>query len=104
MPRFALAANVVGRLLRGKPIDEWLSTDEKWLSDLKDENLVIKILKLSFDHLSPPSLKKCFAYCSIFLKGYDLERERLVELWMQKDSLEEMMIWRLLATNSLINF
>ncbi|KAL7106409.1 hypothetical protein ACP275_07G111600 [Erythranthe tilingii] len=64
-----------------------MSIDEKWLSDLKDENPVSKILKLSFDHLSPPSLKKCFAYCSIFPKGYDLERKRLVELWMAEGFL-----------------
>ncbi|KAL7106404.1 hypothetical protein ACP275_07G111500 [Erythranthe tilingii] len=82
-----LAAKVVGGLLRDKSIDEWLSIDEKWLSDLKDENPVSKILKLSFDHLSPPSLKKCFAYCSIYPKGYFLERERLVELWMAEGFL-----------------
>ncbi|KAL8048982.1 hypothetical protein ABFS82_07G104800 [Erythranthe guttata] len=82
-----LAARVVGGLLRGKSINEWMSIDEKWLSDLKDENPVSKILKLSFDHLSPPSLKKCFAYCSIYPKGYFLERERLVELWMAEGFL-----------------
>ncbi|KAL7145668.1 hypothetical protein ABFS83_07G101900 [Erythranthe nasuta] len=82
-----LAAKVVGGLLRDKSIDEWMSIDEKWLSDLKDENPVSKILKLSFDHLSPPSLKKCFAYCSIYPKGYFLERERLVELWMAEGFL-----------------
>ncbi|KAL8048974.1 hypothetical protein ABFX02_07G102700 [Erythranthe guttata] len=82
-----LAAKVVGGLLRDKSIDEWMSIDEKWLSDLKDENPVFKILKLSFDHLSPPSLKKCFAYCSIYPKGYDLESKRLVELWMAEGFL-----------------
>ncbi|KAL7090730.1 hypothetical protein ACP275_12G059100 [Erythranthe tilingii] len=82
-----LAAKAVGGLLRGKSINEWLSIDEKWLSDLKDENPVSKILKLSFDHLSPPSLKKCFAYCSIYPKGYEFKRELLVELWMAEGFL-----------------
>ncbi|KAL7145622.1 hypothetical protein ABFS83_07G097900 [Erythranthe nasuta] len=77
-----LAARMVGGLLLGKSIDEWLHIEENWLSDLRDENSVSKILKLSFDYLSSPALKKCFAYCSIYPKGYDLPRERLVELWM----------------------
>ncbi|EYU17622.1 hypothetical protein MIMGU_mgv1a021856mg, partial [Erythranthe guttata] len=90
-----LAAKVVGGLLRGKSIDGWLSIEKNWLSDFGDENLVSNILKLSFDHLTPPPLvllptilKKCFAYCSIFPKGFNLEREKLVELWMAGGFLE----------------
>ncbi|KAL8048501.1 hypothetical protein ABFX02_07G070800 [Erythranthe guttata] len=83
-----LAAKVVGGLLHGKSIDEWRSVAKNWLSNLEDENSISKILKLSFDHLLPPSLKKCFAYCSIYPKGYDLQRERLVEMWMAEGFLE----------------
>ncbi|EYU17624.1 hypothetical protein MIMGU_mgv1a019890mg, partial [Erythranthe guttata] len=69
---------------RGLP----LAAKVNWLSDFGDENLVSKILKFSFDHLSPPALKKCFAYCSIFPKGFNLEREKLVELWMAEGFLQ----------------
>ncbi|EYU38961.1 hypothetical protein MIMGU_mgv1a022338mg [Erythranthe guttata] len=105
-----MAAKVVGGLLRGKPIDEWLSIEKNWLSDLGDRNSISKILKLSFDHLLSPSLKKCFAYCSIYPKGYDLQRERLVELWMAEgflggnDDMENVgnKLFNLLLENSLL--
>ncbi|KAL7106391.1 hypothetical protein ACP275_07G110500 [Erythranthe tilingii] len=107
-----LAANVVGGFLHGKSIDEWLSIEKNWLSDLGDENLVSNILKLSFNHLSSPSLKRCFAYCSIFPKGFDLEKEQLVELWMAEgflggnDDMESMggKFFNLLLQNSLLQF
>ncbi|KAL3635069.1 hypothetical protein CASFOL_022123 [Castilleja foliolosa] len=78
-----LAAEVVGGLLRDKSRDKWQAIENNWLSEFgDDENTINKILKQSFDHLSPPSLKKCFAYCSILPKGYRIEKEQLIELWM----------------------
>ncbi|KAL3641599.1 hypothetical protein CASFOL_012414 [Castilleja foliolosa] len=84
-----LAAKVVGGLLLDKSKDEWMSIEKNWLSDYgDDENPIPNILKLSFDNLSSPSLKKCFAYCSIFPRGYEIENEQLVELWMAEGFLQ----------------
>lgn len=42
-------------------------------------------MKLSFDHRPYPSLKKCFAYCSIFPKDFRIERNQLIDFGQQKD-------------------
>ncbi|KAL3641797.1 hypothetical protein CASFOL_012612 [Castilleja foliolosa] len=82
-----LAANVVGGLLVGKSKDEWMSIEKDWLGD---DNPITKILRLSFDSLPLPSVKKCFAYCSIFPKGYQIEMEQLVELWMAEGFVQTL--------------
>ncbi|XP_012829427.1 PREDICTED: putative disease resistance protein RGA3 [Erythranthe guttata] len=87
MSRFTVSGQSGWGLLCGKSFDEWLSIEKNWLSDLGYENSISKTLKLSFDHFSSPSLKKCFAYCSIYPKGYDFQKERLVELWMAEGFL-----------------
>ncbi|XP_047959632.1 disease resistance protein RGA2-like [Salvia hispanica] len=82
-----LAANVVGGVLRNKSEEKWLSIEEKWLSRIEGDHIT-KILRLSFDNLSLPSLKECFAYCSIFPKGHKIERRKLIECWMAEGFLE----------------
>ncbi|GFP85286.1 putative disease resistance protein rga3 [Phtheirospermum japonicum] len=83
-----LAAKVVGGLLSGKSKDEWLSIGKNWVSNFGDGDPILKILKLSFDNLPQPSLKKCFAYCSIFPKGFEIEKEQLIELWVAEGFLQ----------------
>ncbi|XP_057781718.1 disease resistance protein RGA2-like [Salvia miltiorrhiza] len=90
-----LAANVVGGVLHNKSEDKWRSIEEKWLSADEGGDYISKILRLSFDNLSPPLLKKCFAYCSMFPKGSGIIKQRLIELWMaegflQADGRDEM--------------
>ncbi|KAJ4813744.1 Disease resistance protein (CC-NBS-LRR class) family [Rhynchospora pubera] len=75
----ALAIKVVGRELRGKPdIEQW----KKILNDNSlDNDGIMEILHRSYEHL-PEHLQRCFAYCSLFPKGYYLKPDRLVHMWI----------------------
>ncbi|CDP03426.1 unnamed protein product [Coffea canephora] len=78
-----LAASVLGGMLRNKERNEWQSILDTGLQNIggDEDGDITKILKLSFDHLPYPSLKKCFAYCSIFPQDFQLERNQLIQLW-----------------------
>ncbi|XP_027119954.1 putative disease resistance protein RGA3 isoform X2 [Coffea arabica] len=85
-----LAANLVGGILRNKGKSEWMSILNEGLSHVNgDENgcSILQILKLSFDHLPTPAAKKCFAYCSIFNKDFNLKKEQVVQLWIAEGFL-----------------
>ncbi|KAG6393558.1 hypothetical protein SASPL_147802 [Salvia splendens] len=107
-----LAANVVGGVLRGKSEEEWHFINENWLSDDEGGENISKILKLSYDHLSSPSIKKCFTFCSVFPKGLEIVKEELIELWMaegflqptRRDDMESVgnMYFNVLLQNSLL--
>ena len=47
------------------------------------------ILRLSSDFLLP-RLKQCFAYCSIFPRSYEFEKEKLIFLWMAEGLLQQI--------------
>ncbi|CDP21432.1 unnamed protein product [Coffea canephora] len=91
-----LAARLIGGLLSRKREENWQSILEESLLN-GDQGGIEQILKVSFDHLSPAPVKKCFAYCSIFDQDTELEQDLLVELWMaegflQPDSQNERMM------------
>ncbi|KAK9920836.1 hypothetical protein M0R45_029378 [Rubus argutus] len=69
--------------MRFKTSDEWRSIVESRIWNLPEgEKKILSILKLSFDELKPPSLKQCFAYCSIFSKDSEIGKDDLIQLWM----------------------
>ncbi|KAM5560290.1 putative disease resistance protein RGA3 [Rosa sericea] len=78
-----LAAKVLGNLMLKQKCDGWQSIAKSRIWDLpQGENQILAILKLSFDELRYPSLKQCFAYCSMFIKDFEFEKDDLIQHWM----------------------
>ena len=77
-----LAAKTLGGLLScNLDYKEWNHVLNSNLWDLPHANSVLPSLRLSYHYL-PTYLKRCFAYCSIFPKGYVLEKKNVILLWM----------------------
>ncbi|XP_058179993.1 putative disease resistance protein RGA3 [Rhododendron vialii] len=79
-----LAINSLGDLLYSKQNkQEWESIEESetW-SLLENEEGIFSVLRLCFDHLTSPSLKQLFAYCSIFPKDHVIMKDELIQLWL----------------------
>ena len=79
------AINALGRLLYSK------TETSKWVKILDSEiwyleTDVLPSLILSYQDL-PLQLKRCFAYCSIFPKAHEFNKEKLILLWMAEGFL-----------------
>ena len=80
-----LAINALGRLLYSKTeTSEW---EEILFSEIWSLNTdVLPSLILSYQGL-PLQLKRCFAYCSIFPKAHEFDKEKVILLWMAEGFL-----------------
>ncbi|KAL6327568.1 hypothetical protein AAG906_021858 [Vitis piasezkii] len=77
-----LAAKTLGGLLRSEQDEKaWkeMMNDEIWDLPTEQSN-ILPALHLSYHYL-PTKVKQCFAYCSIFPKDYEYQKEELILLW-----------------------
>ncbi|XP_011002411.1 PREDICTED: putative disease resistance protein RGA1 [Populus euphratica] len=60
---------------------QWLPFIQQELPNRVQDDNIIDTLKLSYDPL-PSYLKHCFAYCSLFPKGHEIDVKSLIRLWI----------------------
>ena len=84
-----LAVRALGCLLYpGTDRRKWEEILESEIWDLQDSqrHKILPSLILSYQDL-PLHLKRCFAYCSIFPKDHEFDKENLILLWMAEGLL-----------------
>ncbi|PPD87267.1 hypothetical protein GOBAR_DD15795 [Gossypium barbadense] len=89
-----LVANVIGGLMSKIELSPsaWWEIQRNSIRGSPESVLEVEsVLKLSFDRLSSPSLKKCLAYCAMFPKDYCFKKEELIQLWMAEGFLGSSM-------------
>ncbi|KAJ0811057.1 putative virus X resistance protein-like, coiled-coil [Helianthus annuus] len=77
-----LAVKTLGSLMWSKSSTHyWQHVKDNNLWEFEEINMLPAILKLSYDNLLP-HLKRCFAYCCLFPKGYPITKGELTMLWV----------------------
>ncbi|XP_056175094.1 putative disease resistance protein At3g14460 isoform X1 [Syzygium oleosum] len=85
-----LAAKMLGGALRNKRNpDDWEDTLNNIIWDLPtaQNDEILPVLKLSYVYL-PSYLKRCFNYCAVFPKDYEIERDELVLIWIAEGFID----------------
>ncbi|KAK8300197.1 hypothetical protein V6Z11_D05G367100 [Gossypium hirsutum] len=71
-----------------KDHSEWEKIYESEIWNLPEDPCgIIPPLRLSYHYLRS-QLKRCFAYCSIFPRGYEFEKEEIILLWRAEGFLQ----------------
>ncbi|XP_048136860.1 putative disease resistance RPP13-like protein 1 isoform X2 [Rhodamnia argentea] len=84
-----LAAKMLGgALCNERNPDKWEAILNNRIWETGKNDKILPVLKLSYVHL-PSYLKRCFAYCAVFPKDYEMERDELVLLWIAEGFLDE---------------
>ncbi|KAJ6358549.1 hypothetical protein OIU76_000290 [Salix suchowensis] len=90
-----LAAKVLGGLMQSKRTrEEWedVLSSELWRLDEVDKDQVEKkkIVPLLLSYYDLPSVvRRCFLYCAMFPKDYEMKKDELVKMWMAQGYLKK---------------
>ncbi|KAK7348647.1 hypothetical protein VNO80_23241 [Phaseolus coccineus] len=77
-----LAIKTLGSLLRDESeVSQWENVKESEIWNISEENSIMRALKLSYSNLEL-SLRRCFSFCVIFPKDFEIDKEDLIYLWM----------------------
>uniref|UniRef100_A0A0D3CPT6 Uncharacterized protein n=2 Tax=Brassica TaxID=3705 RepID=A0A0D3CPT6_BRAOL len=84
-----LALNVIGKAMScKKDVHEWreaidvLSTESREFPGVEEK--ILSVLKFSYDGLETEKMKSCFLYCSLFPEDYEINKEELIEYWINE--------------------
>ncbi|XP_044402560.1 disease resistance protein RGA2-like [Triticum aestivum] len=85
-----LAAKVMGNLLRSRfTVHQWRSILESDWWDLSEVLCeILPYMGISYQDLQPRE-RQCFAFCSIFPGNYLFDKDRLVNMWISHDFIEQ---------------
>uniref|UniRef100_A0A0D9YR13 NB-ARC domain-containing protein n=1 Tax=Oryza glumipatula TaxID=40148 RepID=A0A0D9YR13_9ORYZ len=85
-----LALKTMGDMMSSKQqVKEWETIARSNIGDNdRGEDDILLVLKLSYRHL-PPEMKQCFAFCSVFPKDHEMDKEVLIQLWMANGFIQE---------------
>ncbi|OAY76183.1 putative disease resistance protein RGA1 [Ananas comosus] len=89
-----LAANALGSMMRFKirTEDAWSAIRDSEIWRLEEEGTILPSLKLSYIQM-PSALKQCFAYCSIFPKDYEVDKDDLIRQWIALGFISSHETW-----------
>jgi hypothetical protein len=77
-----LAAKALGSMLRfNKSEQSWMAVKDSQIWQMEKEETILPSLKLSYDQMAS-DLKQCFAYCSVFPRNHEIDREKLIQQWV----------------------